>query len=741
MNNPSKVARYGAPRLVWVVVLAVLAINMIWACRAISSVALVDGWAVVNRIMHFQRGEMTWMQYLFIPHGAHLHSVVYAISWLDYEYAGGAQMLTQWISLIATALFGIFFVRLILREGTRQQASHWLLTLGCAAVMAAICSLADREIMLHPFQVVLSVSRLTFVILLYAIIVGMIEDRIRLYLVGMLFSLVAVTFHGTGYVFAMCVVVAHVLVCRRVWMGVMSLTPLLSNVIVQKIFSQGGGELNQLSQALDMRSLVGIVPGMAAYFASPITTLESKLGTNVLLGIGFLMFCAVTVFTLRAILAILGVRKWAWSGILQQLRAARTGPQADPFRVLLTVLGVFLLASGAAATLFWVIRTAVGPQDFPPSYYILTSGRYGSFACLGFVIIVFALLRLPQLRLDAPVTLVKSGALLAAAFLVGLAFYASLLELRVYHQDDDLNIAAAGIMTGIKPTQPEAEAVWEHAISDPHWAKELPATSEFMRVQRKGLWYKMPPMNARGGAFFTGYPIVDLVRKPVLSDTVSGRCEIGGTIPVSDEFSEKGHVLPVANAEGVVVGYAALLRITKAPNSRTVRGFARCPTGIADASPLFLAHDMRSTALIAFGEPSPTRGGGMLPVKPLSDMHGSLSCAVEPGAGGKVPTAVLTLTNASKFEWTLNVGRRPIGVGVHLLDSKGSQVYWDDGLRVPASDTVIAPQASTVLRMPVSAISLKNAGIERGALTARFQLLQDGHAWFPGISCDIIVRK
>jgi hypothetical protein len=720
--------------------MAVLAINVIWACRATSPVALVDGWAVLNRIMHFQRGEMTWMQYLFTPHGAHLHAVVYGISWLDYEYFGGAQWLLQWISLGATALFGLFFVRLCLREGARQQASRWMLTLGCAAIMAAVCSLADREIMLHPFQVVLSVSRLTFVLLLYAIIVGMIEERVVLYIVAMVLSMLAVTFHGTGYVFGVCIIVAHVLVSRRVWMGIFSVAPLLTAVILQKTFSQGGDELGKLSQALDMRSLVGIVPGMAAYFATPITTLESSIGTNPLLGIGFVIFCAVTAYTVRAIVGILGIKIWTVSGLWQQLRAARIGPPADPVKVLLAVLGVFLLASGAAATLFWVIRTAVGPQVFPPSYYILTSGRYGSFACLGFVIIIFAMLRSPLLRFDAPGMVFKGGAILVAGSLLFMALYASVLELRVYDQDDQLNIAAAGIMTGLKPTQPEADAVWQQAVSDPHWAKELPMTSEFMRVERKGLWYEMPPMSARGGAFYAGYAIADLIRKPVLSDPAGGRCEINGTIPVNKEFGKIGRVLPVANADGVVVGYAALRRITTSPKLRVVSGFAVCPSGIADTTPLFLAHDMHASTSLALGDPAPSRGGGRLPITPMSDMKGTLRCAVEPATADRGATAILTLINESTFDWTLNVGRRPIGIGVHLLDGKGAQVYWDDGVRVPAERGVIAPHASAVLRMPIAAISLKNAGPERGTLTARFQLVQDGYAWFPGISCDTVVR-
>ena len=83
-------------------------------------------------------------------------------------------------------------------------------------------------------------------------------------------SLVAVTFHGTGYVFALCVVLAHLVACRRVWMAVASLAPLLSVVLAQNLYTHGSGELSHLGEALNLRSLVTILPGMAAFFASPL---------------------------------------------------------------------------------------------------------------------------------------------------------------------------------------------------------------------------------------------------------------------------------------------------------------------------------------------------------------------------------------------------------------------------------------------------------------------------------------
>lgn len=736
MNNQPQAVRRSAFRFAWVLALAVLAINIYWAVRATSPIALVDGWAVLNRIMHFDHGDIDWKLYLFRPHGAHLHSVVYALSWLDFKYADGVQTLTQCVSLAATALYGMFFVRLIVREGARQRASNLLVILGCGAAVAAISSLADLELMLHPFQVVLSVSRLTYVVLLYAIIVGMIEETMGVYVLAMLVSLIAVTFHGTGYIFAICVIVAHVLVCRRPWMAVASLLPLLSAFIIQRIYSQGSGELSHLGEALKLRSLVGMIPAMSAFFASPLAILSQQIGNTALLCVGFLIFCAVTALTVRAIFAILGVRTWNKSTLWQQVRAARTGPRADPSQVFLTVIGVFLLASGVAATLFWVIRTAADAQQLAPYYYVLNSGRYGAFACLGFAIVIVAMLRSPRLRPEAPASLLKQGAILVAACLFGMALYASRLELRLFDQDDRLNTAAAGILAGLKPTEPGADFVWEGALGDPYWAAELPITSEFMRSEHKGLWKGMPAMGTSGGVFYAGYPMSGLDIKPVAS-AVGGRCSIRGTVPKTDEFGKAGRILPLANAEGQVVGYGALLRDTPSPDIRVVSGFARCPAGPVGAQPFFLAHDTRSIPLPVNDQVQ--RGSGMLPILPLSDMKGALRCALEPGVADKGPTAVLTLANDSNFAWTMDTGRYPIRVGVHLVDSKGDIVAWDNGMRVPGGGE-IAPHASATLRTPVEAIKLPAAAPGQGPLTARFGLVQDGRAWFPNLTCDLVVR-
>lgn len=142
------------------VALAVLIFNLTLAMQATSILPIVDGWAVLNRIMHYNFGELSWDQYLFRTHSAHLHLIVYAVTWLDYHFFDGQQKLIQAVSLGATALFCLIIVTHIIRQGLRTKTPSLVIALAVAATVAILSGIANSETRLHPFQVVLSAARL-----------------------------------------------------------------------------------------------------------------------------------------------------------------------------------------------------------------------------------------------------------------------------------------------------------------------------------------------------------------------------------------------------------------------------------------------------------------------------------------------------------------------------------------------------------------------------------------------------
>src|SRR5438874_1917108 len=114
-------ARPRAVTLAWAGALIVFLFDLWLALQGTARVALVDGWAILNRIMHFENGELSLDKLLFMPHGAHLHLAAVVPTWLDFRYAGGEQYLTQAMSLTATAVFCALFVWILIREGVRTH--------------------------------------------------------------------------------------------------------------------------------------------------------------------------------------------------------------------------------------------------------------------------------------------------------------------------------------------------------------------------------------------------------------------------------------------------------------------------------------------------------------------------------------------------------------------------------------------------------------------------------------------
>lgn len=150
------------------------------------------------------------------------------------------------------------------------------------------------------------------------------------------------------------------------------------------------------------------------------------------------------------------------------------------------------------------------------------------------------------------------------------------------------------------------------------------------------------------------------------------------------------------------------------------------------------------------------RGIGEKPILPLSDMRGEFQCSVARVAstGAATDTLVVTLKNTSDFDWKFNQGKFPLQIGVHLRSLDGTLLRWDDGLRLPTgtpgyvtgkvtrSEPLSVPRGTAgQLRFPLSQLNLKDLGGSHQDLIADFRMVQDGHAWFEHLGCNLVVNK
>lgn len=570
----------------------VMATTFWFANHATSYLPIVDGWAVLDRILHFDNGDMTWQEYLLRPHGAHLHSIVYLLTWVDYHYFNGQQLFLKVVSYAATSLVCLFFTAQIIRYGRRHNTSPSSVLITIAATVALITGIADTETMLHPFQVVLSVARCAYILLLWCLIVSLVSKNIWLYLVVMLLSLVAVSFHGTGYIFAALIVVAHIIVCRTRWQQAFCLMPFIATVLLQSAYSQGSGELSKIDTLLTIKALTEFFPAVFAYFVTPFTPLVSRVGTAPLLIVGFIVFVSTIILTLQATARSLGLsRLWPLNHIWQNTRETRRVGSADKESAFLAVLGIFVLASSGAAAVFWIIRNGLSGDSQPAFDMVFGSTRYGAFAIFSYVILMFAGLRyVARTNETRPSSFFNLAVHGLTGTIAAAAALCSILSLKDYDVDDQLNLSAAAISTGLSPLVPEAEGIWPGAKQDWYWVYALPETVATIKAAQKGSWRYLPRLSARATSSATYVPIVRLNVSAVPSDVHGTVCKISGVLAKPDfNALKKSALLPLVDNAETVVGYAVISRRNSGQAQRKVSGFALCSASPNGSAPLLMA--------------------------------------------------------------------------------------------------------------------------------------------------------
>jgi len=573
------------------VALLVMAIVFWHANQAASYLPIVDGWAVLDRIMRFADGDMTWQEYLFRPHGAHLHAIVYLLTWVDFHYFTGQQLFIKTVSYAATASVCLFFTAQIIRYGIRANASLSAVSLTIAASIALITGIADTETMLHPFQVVLSVARFVYLLLLWYLIVALVEKNTRLYIAVILLSMIAVTFHGTGYIFAALVIGAHILACRIWRQLIFCLLPFATAVILQSMFSQGGGELSKFDALLTNRALMEFFPAVFAYFATPFVPLIPRVGVTPLLVVGCLAFLTTIVLTIQAVMRSLGIASlWPLGNAWKKSMELRRTTGADKELVFLAVLGFFVLASSAAAAIFWIIRNELSGMSQPASDLVLGSTRYGAFALFAYVMPMLASLRYLAKARDSRLFATANVAAQAFAGVVLVAAsFSSYWSLKYYDLDDQLNLSAAAISAGVSPVAPEAEGIWPGGRQDWYWANALPETVANTRFAEKGPWRYTPRLDAKATGAATYVALEKMKVSPVKSDLHGTVCHISGFL-ATPEFNKlnKSVLLPLVNTAERVVGYAVVTRRSTGELQRPVSGFALCSASPAAKERLLL---------------------------------------------------------------------------------------------------------------------------------------------------------
>ncbi len=553
-----------------------------------SQIPIVDGWAVLNRLMRLQGGEVDWRTYLLTPHGAHLHSIIYALTYIDFYIADGTQQFTLVCSLVASAALCLIVIAWLLGEfgGILTTMQLILVALGVGAIVG---NLADKECMMIPFQAVLTVSRIAYVLLLYAIAWSCMHCRRMHFHLFLLAATVAVTFHGTGVLFAICICLIPWL-SRKSWSWyIAALVPLGACICVTKLYSPGPGELAEAAK-LRFEAVPDLVLGFAAYFAVPFAPLRPLVGTSVLLALGGSIGILLSVVTVRLVLSF----RIDAAGRAMDLEH-ESGQCRHVVDATVAVFGVLLILSACSASLMWCARFKL--LHIPGHAYepMLGPGNNRYIAYAGLAQLVLLSRIIGGVRDWSPVI---QRRVIASVWVLslGLSLVVSAFALRVNTRDDDLAKAAAALSVGISPIAADAEAVWPGAKDDWYWVNALPKTVDFMKERRKSIWSRLPRMADQLGSYPSRIPLADLSRVDVDAGGGGTRVRIAATISCwGADMHGAAQVLPVVDREGVVVGYACVTRRQGDPSRRSVVGF--CTSGLAVGTELFLAPSISNGAV------------------------------------------------------------------------------------------------------------------------------------------------
>jgi hypothetical protein len=519
----------------------------------------VDGWAVLYRIMQANLGALRPDEYLFQPHGAHLHSIVYALTYIDFAL-GGHQIFLLATAITATIASAFFIVHVLLSFPIERPWLRWLAGITCAFLFT---SPQDTEGVVMPFHVVIQASRLTYLWLLWSVAHIVAENSAgllnRSYLIRLGFACVATTFHGSGHLFAIAFIALHV-VARAGWRKIaLSVLPLVTALIIQRAYGPRQSEFTAALSVLSVDNLQQAFGLFIGFLLTPI--LDSWLWKELA--------------WLRLPIAVVVLGMFAWlavsigRGLYQQwVRPLSPIASSTPLAVRISrtlvvfsasVLAYYALA-GIGAVTIQLVRNPGSPGDLDR---LFVPHRYCATAIIGWWLLACWALSgaLSRLRQFA------SAGLLVVSLLVFIGeARTGIAHCRDYRRTH-LNLATTALLVGLPPLIPETGMAW----SDAYFKAELDALMPYLRRHRRSIFAWVAPL---GTTWSEGGSAIRVVTSS--PTTQRGYCRVTGPLPRRQTFSLR----ELVDRNRVVVGYA-----TSIDRGSTFSGYALCDgVGLPDVA-------------------------------------------------------------------------------------------------------------------------------------------------------------
>ena len=290
-----------------------------------------------------------------------------------------------------------------------------------------------------------------------------------LYIGAMTASCVAVSLYAAGGIFALEVILLHVIFFRGWKVLPWSATPLVSYLWFIGRYVKPSAETTAMSNVLrNLRApaVREIAHGAICYYASALVQgwpvgVRPVYGDRelVLLGIAALACCTTVAWALYTLLLI----------ALKVHRGETLGASAYA-KCFMGLLSLFVFGSALSAAVLWIARARIfgAALGMPAHFAVLTSNRYAATSSVAMAVFLFvgATGKWTYVRVPA---LAAFFLLIAGCGVSTIVRTGSPRDLNVERLED----AATALLMGVSPASQEASAVWPGVESDGYWSKEL----------------------------------------------------------------------------------------------------------------------------------------------------------------------------------------------------------------------------------------------------------------------------
>ncbi len=505
--------------------------------KAVSPFQFSDGIPMLGRVDELKNGVCTVPQYFFKAHGNSIHTLVYLLAFLDDIFTGQSMLLLKLGVFIGMFATGLLAAWIFWRE--EPNSGIRLILVWMSEVM--IVGTYNFDLYL-PFQVVLTLSRPIYIVVLYRLAKKLISKEIdnKGWYCLLVLSTVTALFHGMGMMFAGAVFYIHIVSRQKKAAIAKSAVPLVAYHILQIYFNSGYGEVTTAKFFL-VKYFKEFILGLFAYYGGILYQLFGcSKATAIFIGgvVFFIVFGLLLYFFLK--------------GILGEKMPGKYEIQSSRGLLAVALLGMSFLASIGASAFVAARIDLVASISNDPLEMVLGTGRYLCFSITPYIAALYIVLT--QIRHEHKLQkyLLTIGAIGLLLLCISNNY---LISQKTAEENSQLDANAVALLCGMDYSSKEMERAYGYFADDWYWSVRIPKVYENLKRDRRYIWNGLADL----GSFLDGF---DSLKKMGATRIDYFKCSDSDFTGIQLRCPDKPRLryMPVTDETGKVAGYVYVYR-------------------------------------------------------------------------------------------------------------------------------------------------------------------------------------